>query len=88
MAVPSEHGEDEVKIAVVVEPGADFEPADLISYLIPRMPRFAIPRYVEIWESLPKTEATARIQKAKIRATGVGDQVWDRVEAGVEIPRN
>jgi crotonobetaine/carnitine-CoA ligase len=88
VAVPSEHGEDEVKIAVVVEPGADFEPADLINYLVPRMPRFAIPRYVEIWESLPKTEATARIQKTKIRAMGVGDQVWDRVEAGVEIPRN
>ena len=86
VAVPAEHGEDEVKIAVVVEPSAAFEPVDLINFLIPRMPRFAIPRFIEVWDSLPKTEATARIQKAKIREAGVSDVTWDRVKAGVELP--
>lgn len=86
-AVPAEEGEDEVKIAVVVEAGADFVPEDLIEFLIPRMPRFAIPRFIEIWDELPKTEATARIQKAKIRDTGVTDATWDRVAAGVKVPR-
>ncbi len=86
-AVPAEQGEDEVKIAVVVAPGSHFDPAELIEYLIPRMPRFAIPRFVEVWESLPKTEATARIQKAKIRDSGVSDITWDRVKAGITIPR-
>mgnify|MGYP001361691579 CR=1 FL=1 len=66
-AVPAEQGEDEVKIAVVLQPEAEFDPVELIEFLVPRMPRFAIPRYVEIWDELPKTEATARIQKAKIR---------------------
>lgn len=28
--------------------------------LVPRMPRFAIPRYVEVWDALPKTEVRAR----------------------------
>jgi crotonobetaine/carnitine-CoA ligase len=87
VAVPSEYGEDEVKIAVVPRSAADFDPADLIKFLIPRMPRFAIPRYVEVWPALPKTEATARIQKAKIRDTGVTQDTWDRNEAGIEIPR-
>ena len=87
VAVPSEYGEDEVKVAVVLGSEADFDPADLINFLIPRMPRFAIPRYVEIWPSLPKTEATARIQKAKIRDAGVTENTWDRVKAGIEIPR-
>ena len=87
VAVPSEHGEDEVMVAVVLQPGADFDPKQLIDYLIPIMPRFAIPRYVEIWDSLPKTEATARIQKAKIRDAGISADTWDRVKAGVELPR-
>jgi crotonobetaine/carnitine-CoA ligase len=51
------------------------------------MPRFAIPRFVEIWDALPKTEATARIQKAKIRDSGVTESTWDRVAAGIVIPR-
>lgn len=86
-AVPAAEGEDEVKIAVVLAQNADFDPAELIDFLIPRMPRFAIPRYIEIWESLPKTEATARIQKAKIRESGVSEKTWDRVAAGIVIPR-
>ena len=86
-AVPSEQGEDEVKVAVVLQPGAKLDPRELIEFLVPRMPRFAIPRYVEVWDALPKTEATARIQKAKIRETGVSADTWDRVEAGVKLPR-
>ena len=72
---------------MVVNPGAHFEPEDLIEFLVPRMPRFAIPRYVEVWQELPKTEATARIQKAKIREAGINDTTWDRIAAGVELPR-
>ena len=84
-AVPAEQGEDEVKIAVVLQPGAEFDEAQLIEFLVPRMPRFAIPRYVEIWDALPKTEATARIQKSKIRESGVSAATWDRVKAGVKL---
>jgi len=61
VAVPAEQGEDEVKVAVVLDADTSFDPEDLISFLISRMPRFAIPRFIEVWESLPKTEATARI---------------------------
>ena len=78
VAVPADEGEDEVKVAVVVEPGSNFDPAELIEFLEPLMPRFAIPRFVEVWDELPKTEATARIQKAKIRDAGVTSQTWDR----------
>ena len=77
-AVPADQGEDEVKIAVVLNPGEDFDPEELIEFLKTRMPRFAIPRFVEIWDELPKTEATARIQKAKIREAGVSEITWDR----------
>ena len=42
-AVPAEQGEDEVKIAVVLKPGATFDPAALIDFLVSRMPRFCHP---------------------------------------------
>ncbi|MDP6376555.1 MAG: AMP-binding protein [Pseudomonadales bacterium] len=87
VAVPADEGEDEIKIAVVLESDVSLDPPELIEFLIPRMPRFAIPRYVEFWDELPKTEATARIQKAKIRESGVTAETWDRVSAGVVIPR-
>jgi crotonobetaine/carnitine-CoA ligase len=85
--VPAEEGEDEVKVAIVLEPDAKFDPAELMEFLIPKMPRFAIPRFIETWDALPKTEATARIQKAKIRDSGVTDITWDRVRAGIKLPR-
>ena len=87
VAVPAVEGEDEVKIAIVLIPGAAFDAGELIEFLVPRMPRFAIPRYVEIWDTLPKTESTARIQKAKVRDAGVRGTAWDRVAAGVILPR-
>ena len=42
------------------------------------MTRFMVPRYVELIEAFPKTEATERIIKAKLRERGVGPRTWDR----------
>jgi crotonobetaine/carnitine-CoA ligase len=43
VAVPSELGEDDVKVVVVLHPGEQLDPAALIEWLIPRMPPFMIP---------------------------------------------
>jgi crotonobetaine/carnitine-CoA ligase len=85
VGVPAEHSEDEVKVVVVPAPGATIDPAELIEFLIPTMPRFMIPRYVEVVDALPKTP-TMRVRKVELReALGAG--VWDREAAGVELPR-
>ena len=76
VAVPSQFGEDEIKAVVVPLPGRTLEPADLHAYLTDRMPRFMVPRYVEIVESLPKTP-TEKIRKVELRAAGVGPDTWD-----------
>lgn len=76
-AVPSELGEDEVKVCVVPRPGLTPMPAELIEYCIGRMARYAIPRYVEIVDALPKT-ATERNQYAALRARGLTPATWDR----------
>jgi len=80
VAVPSEWGEDEVKIVVVPRPGESLEPADLIDFLSPRLPRFMVPRYVEVMASLPKTP-TEKVRKVELRAQGITPDTWDR-EAG------
>ena len=86
LAVPAQHGEDEVKICVVVRSGQELDPRDLIDFLVPDMPRFMIPRFVELVAELPKTP-THRVRKVDLREVGVTAQTWDRETAGVELPR-
>ena len=86
VAVQSELAEDDVKICVVLKPGETLTPEDLIRYANDRMPYFAVPRYVEFMESLPKTP-TDRVQKYLLKQAGVTPNTWDREKAGVEVHR-
>jgi len=85
-AVPSELGEDEVKTAIVLKSGEKMAPEELISFCNDRMAYFAVPRYVEFKESLPKTP-TSRVEKYKLREEGITKDTWDRVKAGVKLKR-
>jgi crotonobetaine/carnitine-CoA ligase len=76
IAVPSELGEDEIKVLVVV--AEELSPAELLDFLEPRMPKFMLPRYVELVASLPKTDATFRTKKVELRAAGINERTWDR----------
>jgi len=84
-AVPSELGEDEVKVAVVVRDGVRFAPEELIEFCCGRMAYYAIPRYVEVVDELPKT-GTQRIQYAALKQRGIGN-AWDREKAGINVAR-
>ncbi|TXL79570.1 ATP-dependent acyl-CoA ligase [Vineibacter terrae] len=86
VAVPSEHGEDEV--LAVIAPVADrrIDPADLLRFLLPRMAHFMVPRYVRILPELPKTP-TQKVQKKLLRDDGVTADTWDREAAGIRIRR-
>lgn len=84
--VPAEFGEEEVKIAVVLAEDATFDPADLVEYLAQRMPRFMVPRYVEVVGFLPRTP-TEKVRKDQLRAAGITADTWDRDAAGMVLPR-
>lgn len=86
VAVESELAEDEVKICVVLKPGETLSPEELIRYANERMPYFAVPRYVEFMESLPKTP-TERVQKYLLKKAGITENTWDREKAGVNVTR-
>jgi len=77
--VPSELEEEEVKVAVVLQPRADLDPAELAAYCRDRLPRFMVPRYIEFVDELPRT-GTGKIAKHVLRKEGDGgitDRTWD-----------
>jgi crotonobetaine/carnitine-CoA ligase len=84
--VPSEWGEDEVKVCVVRSDESLTE-EQLVLDLIPIMPRFMLPRYVEFVDELPKTDATMRVKKHLLRVAPLNDRTWDREAAGVDVPK-
>lgn len=79
-------GEHEIKISVVVREGATLAPADLIAHCDALAPHFAVPRYVEFIDRLPRTP-NEKIQKHILRSAGVTGTTWDRVAAGVRLAR-
>ena len=86
VAVKSEVSEDEVKVVVVLEKGETLTPAELLDFCQERMPYFAVPRYVEFVDSLPKTP-TDRVRKNVLREAGVTENTWDREQAGYQVRR-
>jgi crotonobetaine/carnitine-CoA ligase len=77
-AVPSEVGEDEVMVSVVVAEGPKIDYEKLVEHCELIMPRFALPRYLEVVDALPRS-VTGRLQKHVLRAKGVGPGTWDSV---------
>ena len=74
--VRSSLAEDEVMAAVLLHAGRTLAPADLIAYCAPRLPYFAVPRYLEFIDELPMTE-NGKVQKYKLRERGVTERTWD-----------
>jgi crotonobetaine/carnitine-CoA ligase len=85
--VPSEHGDEEVMIAIVVEDAQSFDVPALCAALVALMPRFAVPRFVRIVEELPKT-ASQRVRKHELREQGVTADTVDREALGVVLARD
>jgi crotonobetaine/carnitine-CoA ligase len=85
--VPSELGDDEVMACVVLHDGAEVEPSALIAHCEPRLPYFAIPRYVDFLPELPLTE-NGKVRKFVLRDRGVTAATWDREQAGYVLRRS
>jgi len=68
--IPSELGEDDIKLDLALIPGAELSPESLLEYLRDRLASFMMPRYVQIRSSLPMT-ATARVEKYKLQEEGL-----------------
>jgi crotonobetaine/carnitine-CoA ligase len=84
VGVPSDLGEDELKLLVRVRDGVHVEPLDLIRWSSLRLPHFQIPRYVEFVDAFPKTP-TQRIQKKELSREVVG--VWDAAHTDFRVAK-
>jgi crotonobetaine/carnitine-CoA ligase len=75
--VRSELAEDEVMTALVARAGESLDPAELTAFCEQRLPRFSVPRYIDVVADLPRTE-NGKVQKYKLRERGVSAATWDR----------
>jgi crotonobetaine/carnitine-CoA ligase len=83
-AVPSELGEDDLKAVIVVS--TPIEPADLFDFFKDSLPYFAIPRYVEVIDALPRN-GVGRVLKHKLRDVGTGGNTIDFEELNLTVAR-
>lgn len=77
--VPSELEEEEVKVAVVSQPGVTLEEEDLAAHCRDVLPGFMVPRFVEVVDELPRT-GTGKIAKHVLRTAGddgLTGSTWD-----------
>ena len=90
IAVPSELGEDEVKVYVTfrpeLAPGAAPKPEDVVYWCAERLAYFKVPRYVEIRDELPR-KPTLRVRKDLLRQErdDLTEGCFDREAAGIRI---
>jgi crotonobetaine/carnitine-CoA ligase len=76
--VRSELAEDEVMAAVIAREGVVLDLVDLWTFCDQRLPRFAVPRYFERVDHLPRT-ANGKVQKFVLRERGVTPGTQDRL---------
>lgn len=84
--VRSELAEDEVMTALIAKPQAALDLAELAAFCAERLPYFAVPRYIDVLEDLPRT-ANGKVQKFVLRERGVTSDTWDRLPGGARETR-
>ncbi|CAB4911286.1 unannotated protein [freshwater metagenome] len=84
--VPSDIGEDEVMVVIVPQPGVTIHPEEIIAWCSEHLAYFAVPRYVEFIDNLPKTD-TQRVQYGVLKQRGRTENTWDREASGVTVVR-
>jgi crotonobetaine/carnitine-CoA ligase len=72
--VPSELGEDEIKLVLALSQPA--EPADAFAICTAKLPKYMHPRYLEIVEAIPKL-GNEKIDKQRLKVEGLNSRTWD-----------
>jgi crotonobetaine/carnitine-CoA ligase len=76
IGVPSDVGEEDIALLVVPSAQGRPEPSELRAFMAEDLPRYALPRFVEVVDALPKTPSE-RIAKGLVRDRGVSADAWD-----------
>ncbi|MBS3912331.1 MAG: ATP-dependent acyl-CoA ligase [Hydrogenophaga sp.] len=85
-AVPSDKGEDDVKVTAMLRPDMTLSPEDLFRWAIDAVPYYALPRYIEFRDSLPKNPQ-GRVLKYELRDQGCTPTTWDQETSGIQVKK-
>ena len=68
---------EEIGVAIVLKPSRTLNHEKIVAWCEPRLPKFLIPRYIELMEKLPKS-ASEKVQKGVLKERGLTPATWDR----------
>jgi len=78
--------ESELKVSVILRPGAVLTPEDLARFINDTAPYYFVPRYIEFVEELPYTP-TKKLQKYLLRTQGVTPATWDLRHSSFKVAK-
>ena len=79
IGVPASLAEDDIKICASLKQGAALTPEELLAHMASELPRYLVPRYVDLRQQFPRTD-TDKIRKAALRdegQKGLTETTWD-----------
>ncbi|MDB6143053.1 MAG: fadD 5 [Pseudomonas sp.] len=85
-AVPSDKGEDDVKVTAVLHEGAQLSQEELFRWAADAVPYYALPRYIEFRTSLPKNPQ-GRVLKYLLRDEGKTATTWDLDDTDIKVAK-
>ncbi len=85
-AVPSDKGEDDVKVTAILNEGATLTAEALFQWSTTAVPYYALPRYIEFRTSLPKNPQ-GRILKYQLRDEGKTATTWDLETTDIKVAK-
>ncbi len=85
-AVPSDKGEDDVKVTAILKPGATLTAAQLFHWSADAVPYYALPRYIEFRTTLPKNPQ-GRVLKYQLRDEGKTSTTWDLDDTDIKVAK-
>ncbi|HML95051.1 MAG TPA: AMP-binding protein [Thermodesulfobacteriota bacterium] len=75
--------DDEIKLNITLEKGAEFDPVEFSKWMAERNPVFMVPRFIEIYENGFPMTASQKIKVAEIKE--ITEKTWDRNKAGLKF---
>ncbi|NIB44080.1 ATP-dependent acyl-CoA ligase [Pseudomaricurvus alkylphenolicus] len=85
-AVPSDKGEDDVKVTAILNHGSDLTAEALFYWAVDVVPYYALPRYIEFRQELPKNPQ-GRVLKYLLRDEGKTADTWDLEDTDIKVSK-
>jgi crotonobetaine/carnitine-CoA ligase len=85
-AVPSSLSEDDLKVTATRIEGSTLTEEELFRWCVEKLPYFALPRYVEFRDELPRSPV-GRVLKRELRADGATANTWDAEASGIAVEK-